>query len=90
MKCWCARLPSLCLCQRQEAAALRASPASQAPPAPAGAAAPPCSLGLKRGNDTMRQRQIELLRHCAGLPAGSPPRKVPTLRIVNREYEAGR
>lgn len=38
----------------------------------------------------MRLQQIELLRQCAGLPPESPLRSVPTLRIVNHQFGAGR
>lgn len=48
------------------------------------------TVGKLRANDTMRQRQIDLLRHCAGLPTVSTPRQVPTLRVINREYGSGR
>ncbi|GAB4813473.1 hypothetical protein N2152v2_000519 [Parachlorella kessleri] len=48
------------------------------------------SLHLRRANDTMRLRQIELLRQCVGLPVEGTSRMVPNLRIVNREYGAGR
>ncbi|GAB4813471.1 hypothetical protein N2152v2_000517 [Parachlorella kessleri] len=47
-------------------------------------------LRLRRASDAMRLQQIEVLRQCAGLPQESPPRAVPNLRIVNREYGAGR
>ena len=38
----------------------------------------------------MRERQIQVLRHCAGLGNESQRRQVPTMRIINREYGAGR
>ncbi|GAB4813472.1 hypothetical protein N2152v2_000518 [Parachlorella kessleri] len=47
-------------------------------------------LRLQRASDAMRLQQIEVLRQCAGLPQENPPRRVPNLRIINREYGAGR